>query len=420
LNKEQLTSSDVAGFSLNRMSKSLQSPVYRIYYLAVLGQSAGMVVGQVAGPLLIFRLTGSSVLLGAMSLTVSVPLIVMSLLGGVIADRVSKKQIVFACLMGFAAVSLIIALCLDTGLLSRERSGSWWIMLVSSFIQGCLMGMMMPAFQSIIPEIIDKKLVMNAATLNTLGMNVLGLVVPVVTGVVIDHLDFEWAYYFAAGLYALGAVFLLFLPKTGRMGASGGKMASEIKNGFTYIGQSPLVLMLLLFTLAMVVLSMPYQQLLPLFTDNILHVGATGLGLLMSVCGAGALAGSLILAVLPNTRRGLLLLLSGLSVGVALLVFAFSAIWGLSIAMMVFVGLGQTFRNTISNALLLTHTTAAYLGRVMALLNVQWGVMAFGTFFAGVLADIVSVQWVIGSLSILLVLVTALFLVFNRGIRRLA
>jgi predicted MFS family arabinose efflux permease len=401
------------------MLRSLQIPAYRVYYLTMLGQSAAMVMGQVTGPLLIYRLTGSSVLLGTMSLVISISLIIMSLLGGVIADRIPKKQIVFGSLLGFAAVNLAVAFCLDSGILSRENSGSWWILLVSSFIQGGFMGMMMPALSSIIPEIIKRDLLMNASTLNTLGWNILSLLMPVLTGIIIDKLGFEYAYYAASGLFALGAVSILFIPHTGRMPASGEKIMQEIKNGFVYIRQTSTVLWLLLFTTAFVVLSMPYQQLMPLFTDNILNVGATGMGILMSVSGAGALAGSLILMFLPNTKRGLLLIISGLVSGVALFIFAFSSIWGLSIAVMVFVGLSQTFRNTISSVLLLTHTHASYMGRVMSLLNMQWGLMAFGTFLCGVLAGMISVQWVLGGLVLILIAISVLFLAFSPGMRRL-
>lgn len=418
MNSSQPEKSGTAGF-FARISGSLRVPAYRAYYFTTLGQSAAMAMGQVSGPLLIFRLTGSSVLLGTMSLLAAIPLIIMSLLGGVIADRIAKKYIVGASLLGFAVVQLMVAVCLQTGVVSRENSWSWLIVLASSFLQGGLMGIMMPAFQAIIPEIIKKDLVMNASTINILGMNIIFLIIPVVTGIIIDHLGFECAYYAAAGLYALGAVAVFFLPLTFPAGHSGSKMFSEIGKGFGYLRRAPTVLYLLLFTTAVVVFSMPYQQLLPIFTDNILKVGATGMGLLMSVSGAGALAASLLLMVYPGKKRGLVLLSGGLVSGLALLVFSFSSIWALSLSVMVFVGLAQTIRNTMGNALLLTHTEAAYMGRVMSLLNIQWGIMAIFTFFAGLLAGSIPVQWVLGSLASLLVVVSVIFLVFIPGTRKL-
>jgi MFS family permease len=418
LNNSQPERPGIAGF-FTRISGSLQVPAYRVFYSTTLGQSAGMVMGQVTGPLLIYRLTGSSVLLGTMSLVVAMPLIIMSFLGGVIADRIAKKHIVCASLLGFAAVQLIVAVGLQTGFISREHSGSWLIILATSFIQGGLMGLMMPAFQAIIPEIIRKDLVMNASALNILGMNITGLVIPVVTGIIIDNVGFEYAYYAAASLYTLGGIAILFIPRSRVSMGKRGKILSEIKNGLIYIRQVPVVLYLLLFTTVVVVFSMPYQQLLPIFTDNILKVGATGMGLLMSVSGAGALAGSLLLTVSPGKKRGLMLLSGGLIAGLALLVFSFSSIWALSLAVMVFVGLAQTFRNTLGNALLLTHTEAPYLGRVMSLLNMQWGIMAILTFLAGLLAGSVPVQWVLGSLAMLLVVVSIIFMVFSPRTRKL-
>jgi MFS family permease len=401
------------------MIGSLQYPHYRFYYLATLGQNAGMATGQVTGPLLMYRLTDSTVLLGTTSIMVSVPLVVMSLLGGVIADRISKKQIIFACLIGFAVVQLGVAIGLDTGLLSREHSGSWIILLISSFLQGGLMGMLMPALQAVIPEIIGTELLMNASTLNILGMNMLNLIVPVLIGLVIDRIGFQFAYYTASGLYAAGAVSILFIPRTGRTARSGGKMLSDIKDGLIYMRRTPTVMLILLFTTAIVVLAMPYQQYLPLFTDNILKVGATGMGLLMSFGASGALAGSLIFAFLRITRRGVWLLCGGLLAGLSLLVFAFSSLWTLSLVVMVFFGLSQTFRNTIGNALLMTCADAGFMGRVMSLLNMQWGVMAFTTFFAGLLAGVFSIQWVIGGMAMLLIVVTLLFMLFCPGIRKL-
>jgi MFS family permease len=418
LNKAQNGKSRIASVSL-RMLSSLKIPGFRFYYLTTLGQSVGLIMGQVTGPLLMYRLTGSTVLLGTTSLVLSVPMIITSFLGGAVADRVSKKQIIFASILCFAAVNLVVAASLHTGLLSREHAGSWIILLIMSFIQGILMGIMMPALQSVIPEIVPKDLLMNASTLNVFEINVLGLIVPTLTGLIIDHIGFEYAYYATAGFYVFGAVFVLFIPRASRMAGSGGKILADIKNGLVYIRRTPTVMLILLFTTAMVVLLMPYQQFLPVFTENILKVGATGMGLLMSVSGGGALAGSLIMALIPARRRGKLLLASGLIAGVALLIFAFSSVWALSLGMMVFVGLSSTLRNTIGNTLLLTYSNAGFVGRVMSLLNMQWGLMAFVTFFAGLLAGIFSIQWVIGGLVIALIFITLLFMLFSPTIKKL-
>jgi MFS transporter, DHA1 family, staphyloferrin A biosynthesis exporter len=401
------------------MVSSLQSPAYRLYFFATLGQYASMNMQIVTGPLLIYRLTGSSALLGTMSLAAALPMIIMSFLGGAIADRIPKKRILFIGLMCSALISLGIALALDTGQLSRENTGSWWILVVSSLCQGTVMGLMMPALQAIIPEIVSREQLMNAVALNMMGLNVLNLVAPGVAGYMIDTFDFKSVYYAMAGLYVFSALFMLFIPRTNQITVHAGGILADIQNGLQYIRRDSTILLILAFTLVVVVLAMPYQQLLPIFADDILKVGATGLGMLMSASGAGALVGSIILASLHNKKRGILLLASGLVSGMALLIFSFSSTWSLSLTLVAFLGLGHAFRGTISGALLQACTEAEYMGRVMAILNMQWGTMSMFTFIAGILAEVVAVQWVVGGLATALVILSILSIGFLRGIRKL-
>jgi len=166
-------------------------------------------------------------------------------------------------------------------------------------------------------------------------------------------------------------------------------------------------------------LSMPYQQLLPIYTDDILKVTATEQGVLMSTAGIGALMGSIILTSIPNKKRGLMLMGSGLIAGSALVVFSFSTIWGLSLATMVFIGLGQTFRMTIGSTLLQAYAEAEYRGRVMSIFSMQWGLMSVITFFAGLISESAPIQWVLGSISMLLIALSFLAIVFIPSFRKL-
>jgi MFS family permease len=193
----------------------------------------------------------------------------------------------------------------------------------------------------------------------------------------------------------------------------------EIQKGFSYIRRDPLILIVLLFSLMATALSMPYQQLLPIYIDDILKVSATRMGVLMSVAGAGAFIGSVVLTALPNRRRGLLLMGSGLIAGSALVVFSFSSVWELSLGIMVLIGVGQTFRMTISSTLLQAYSEPEYRGRVMSIYSIQWGLMSVITFLAGVLAEAFPVQWVLGSLSMLLIVASVLAIIFLPSFRKL-
>jgi MFS family permease len=402
-----------------KVFSSLKNPVYRIFFLGMLGQFASMSMQMVTGSLLIYRLTDSAALLGTMSLASALPMIILSFFGGAIADRIQKKGILIFGLMSSAAVAAGIAVALTTGYLSRENAGSWWVLMLSSFLQGTIGGLMMPARQAIIPEIVSRPLAMNAIALNWLGMNVLTLLAPGLAGILIDATGFESVYYVMAGLNLYGGIMMFFLPRTSPASRGASNIMSDIKDGFDYIRKDKKIFFILIFTLVVVMLSMPFQQFLPIFTDKILKVGATGLGILMSVSGVGALVGSLVIAVLPNKKRGLLLLISGLMAGVALAVFSFSTSWALSLAVIVVLGLGQTLRGTIGSALLQSYTDSSYMGRVMSILMMQWGVMSLCTFAAGMVAEIAPVQWVIGALAVMLIAVSILSLIFNRSIRKL-
>jgi len=401
------------------MFSSLKSPVYRLYFYATICHFAAMSMQIVSNPYLIFHLTNSPALLGTMSLVSAAPMIIISVFGGAFADRLRKKSILITGMSLLALTSLGLAFALVTNTLNRETPSSWWILVIASFLQGIIMGMMMPALQAIIPEIVTRDKLMNAIAMNTMGMTTLNLLAPVAAGYIIgDNANYETIYFIMTGLYALAMVFILFIPAKAKIIATGNNILLDIREGFRYIAKDKTIFRILIFTLIVVVLAMPFQQLMPIYTDDILKVGPPGMGLLMSISGAGALVGSLFLAAMPGKKRGLMLLLSGIVAGAALTVFSFSAMMSVSMVVIFFIGLAQTFRNTIGGALLQTYTENAYMGRVMSIMNMQWGLMSVCTFLAGILADRVPVQWVLGSLSGLLVVLSLFFLAKFKNVRK--
>jgi MFS family permease len=402
-----------------KIFSSLKSATYRIYFFATIAHFAAMSMQIVSSPYLIFHLTNSPALLGTMSLVNAAPMIFVSMFGGALADRLRKKSILIFGMSCLSFMALIIGLSLSTGVLNSQNPASWWILIISSFIQGCIMGLMMPAIQAIIPELVSREQLMNAIAMNTLGMTTLNLLAPVAAGYIIGkNANYQTVYFVMTGFYLLALSFIMFLPKREKIKASGTKILADISEGFKYIGRDKLIQRILVFTLIVVILAMPFQQLMPIFTDDILKVGPPGMGLLMSISGAGALIGSFFLAVMPGKKRGLMLLLSGILAGAALTVFSFSSIMGVSMVVIFFIGLSQAFRNTIGGALLQTYTTNAYMGRVMSIMNMQWGLMSICTFLAGILAGIVPVRWVLGSLSILLVILSIIFTGVFKNVRK--
>jgi len=346
-------------------------------------------------------------------------MLLFSLFGGVIADRLQKKYVLLVGQVSSAVVSVGIALSLVTGFLSAENEGSWWILIAASVIQGMIMGLMMPSRQALVYEVVPGDKLMNAVALNAFGMNSLRLLAPAVTGFMIDSFDFMSVYFAMTGMYLVAAVAAMLLPLTHRTAVPSSSPLSDIKAGIDYICHNRTILLILIYSLVAIVLSMPYMTLMPVFTEDILQVGATGMGLLISASGAGAVIGSAVLASMPNRRRGLLLILSGGCMGFLLAAFSFSQNWYLSLALIALVGVGLAGRMTLSATLLQHYVEDAYRGRVMSVYLMEFGLTGFGIFAAGIIAASVGVQWSIGGFALALALLSLITLTFIPKLRNL-
>jgi MFS family permease len=399
---------------------SLKNPAFRMFFLSRLFNALGMNMRQFSVSLLMYRLTGSPTLLGILVLGRAVPLLLVGPLAGAMADRFSKKTLIQYTSLVDVFIAIGIAISLTTGYLSADNPGSWWFLVTMAFCDGISTVFKGPAADSLVIEVVGEKLVTNAIAINQAGQNTLRLVGPVLAGVAIDTYGFEPVFFAMAVIYALCWLTMLFVPYTGRLVRTGYNILNDIWEVIGYLKKNRNILFVLVAVLSMVFFSMPYQQLLPIFTEDILKVGATGLGLLQLMSGAGSIGGSIILASLPNNKkRGLLMLVSGVILGLSLVFFSFSTIWAVCIALMVGVGLGQAGRMTLPVALLQTYARPEYRARVMSFYGVELGISMFGTFIAALLVDSLGVQWSVGSMAIVLVALSVAALLFIPRLRKL-
>lgn len=408
-----------------RTFDSLRVRDFRFFWAALLCQMTAMNMQMMARSVLIYRLTGSTAILGIMALFNAIPMLLLSLFGGVLADRLPKKRVMIFGQAGSAVVALGIALSLQMGFLSPDRGGSWWILAVAALFQGTIMGLMMPSRQAMIPEIVGEEQLLNAISLSNIGTSVMRFIAPAVTGFLIDALGFQAVYFGMSVMYLLAVFFLVFLHVGDSVPVRASGALADIKEGIGYLRRQTIVLFVLAFSLFAVLLSMPYAMLLTVFTDTILMnsagepVGATGLGLLMSVSGIGAITVSLVLASLPNKKRGLMLIVGTLVMALALTAFAFSTSMTLSMGIIAFVGLGQSSRMALANTLIQYYTDPEYRGRVMSVYMMQFGLTSFSAAIAGVIAETVNIQWVIGGLAMLLAVISLVTLGFAKRLRQL-
>ena len=234
-------------------------------------------------------------------------------------------------------------------------------------------------------------------------------------------MDFDAAYYLMTAMFAMGTTFAICLPRGQAAPArvNEGSTLGDIVDGLRYIRRQKTILLILVFSLFGMVFGMPFMFLMPMFTEDILKIGAEGLGLLMMISGFGAILCSLLLASLPDKKRGIMFIVSSLVLGLALVGFSFSELVMTSAIMIFIVGLGNTGQQALSITLAQSYTEATYRGRVLSFLMMGIGLASLGTFFAGILADAFGVQWALGGFAMMLALLALLVWIFAPSLRRL-
>jgi len=401
-----------------RAFESLKEPAFRFFLGNRLFDGAAMSMQQMSNSFLLYLLTGSPVLLGMLPLTHAIPYLALSPFAGVIADRLQKKQVVLLGEVTSMVLALGVALSLTCGYLSADNAGSWWVLMVASGLNGAVTSIVGPSRLAMIPDMVSHSRVTNAIALTRMMQTVAMIMGPALAGFLIDGFSFELAYYTGAVFYFLSALlWWLFVPTTGRAATGHGNVFSDIKSVLVYIKHERLLLIVLGFVMCLTFCSMPYRSLLPMFTVDILKVDATHLGFLQSVSGIGAIAGSLVLASMPSKRRGMILMVSGVILGLALTAFSFSESWYLTLGLVVIVGIGQTGQMILPMALIQNYTKEEYRGRVLSFYGMELGVSSFGASIAGFLAAKMGPQWAVGGLAMLMVVLSLLALVFVPRLR---
>lgn len=399
-----------------RTFSSLANPTFRLYFLGMFIQAAASNTSMMVRSLLVYRLTGSAAILGVVALVSTVPHIITSLYGGAIADRIPKKYIILFGLGIFGVMSLGVALSLTFGFLTAK---TWWILAIDSIGFYSLIGLQIPARHAIIREVVGREQLMNAISLNSMGANTWMLIAPAAAGFLIDSFGFTAVYYVMAGIYGLSALFIAIMPRTSGPSHSHQSAWKATIDGLRYIRSEPNIMAILVFSMAFIVFAQPFQQIMPLFTDGIFKVGAKGLGVLRSVTGVGAIATGLILASLPNKKRGIMMVLGTLLTGLALVGFSFTKAWPLAIGTVFVLGIGQMARQALSNTLTQSFTTDEYRGRVMGVYDMQISFHLVGVWALGMMSEAFGAPWALGSFSIALVITCVATLFFSQRLRKM-
>ena len=295
----------------------IENANFRLLFLGNILQFGSQQMQLVVRGWLVFHITGSFAALGTIALANAIPGVLLSPVGGVIADRVPKKAVIQAAQIYNVFNAAILAV-LAAGWFGFELH--FWHLFLSSFLQGGVNSIMMPSRQSMISDLVPRDRLMNAIGVNSSGQTFMQLVGPGIAGFMIAALSPAVVFAVMSAMYFLAVTFTMRLPTKplyafaqtaagraaaeakagGRRGAGGFK---DLKDGMRYVATDPVVRMLVLVNFLIVIVAMPYTMLLAGFVKEVLHKGAFEQGMLQSIQGVGAVAGSIIVASAAQRRR---------------------------------------------------------------------------------------------------------------------
>jgi len=369
---------------------SLHDRNFRWLWVGQLASSATFQMGSLAQGWLVYELTGSAFALGWVGAGWSIATLLLSLYGGTVADRVEKRDLLIWTRLAMALNTLAIAFLISTDLIHI------WHLGISSLLSGVLFSFLMPASQAILSELVARETLLNAMSLNSLGMGLMGIFSASLAGYLIDRVGVEGAYYVMAGFYLLALFTLTQLPRTGRREGYLTSVWADLWEGVQYIRSRTTLLALLGLALARVLFAMPYRTFMPKFAQDVMGMDASGLGMLMAAPGMGALISSLVTASLGDFRgKGKLLLASGITMGGSLIFFASSRSLAPILVFLSLVGAAGNACMVTNNTLLQVNSHDRLRGRVMSVYMMMWGLTPLGTMPAGIIADRLGIPLVI-------------------------
>lgn len=394
---------------------ALRNDNYRWFWIGRVASQASLQMMRVAQGWLVYELTQSALSLSWVSSARSLVMLVLSLYGGVLCDRFDKRNLIIIARAGSVLTSALLAILIATGLIQV-----WHIVAVSLF-GGLLASFMMPAQQSIVAELVDRKTLMNAVSLTSVGMGLTGIVAAACAGYIIDTVGAQGVYWLMTAFYVVNVWALTKLPVTGgKAPCVTSSPLAEIKDVLSYLRARPVLIGLLLITLARVFFYMPYTTYMPKYSSDVLGFDASGLGWLLAAPSIGSLVASLGLASLGDLgKKGRLLVGTCVVTGASLILWSNTEWFWLVFLGLVITGAAGNAAMVANNTLLQQGSEPAYRGRVMSVYMMVWGLTPFGSIPLGALADRLGVPFVVNLMGFGLVALTVIVAVALPKLRKL-
>ena len=400
---------------LRRVFKAFHYREFRLLWFGACTSSIGTWMQTVAQSWLVFQISGSAFLLGLDGFLGQIPILLFSLIGGVIADRIDRRRV----LLGSQYVQMTCAFVL-TALIALQ-----WIkvphILTVSFVVGCAQAFGGPAYSALVPMLVEKEDLQNAIALNSIQFNLARVIGPVLGGLALTGLGAAWCFGLNGLSFVAVIISLLLLTVKFAPQKTGDSILTGVKQGILFVRGQGAMVGLIALAFSMTALAIPTLTFLPVFAKDVFHRGPTAFTILLSCSGVGSVAGALIVAGFGDLKnKGRVALLTMLLLGSAIAAFALSKSIVLSGALLIVSGAAMMGVFSTVSSLVQLITPNEMRGRVMSVYNLAFrGGMPVGILATGSLVRTYSAPHVLAVNGLLLVVVGAYFLLVQRRVAAL-
>ena len=331
--------------------------------------------------------TGSALYLGLINACRMVPVFLLSVPGGVVADRSDRQKLLILLQAGIMPLTFCVGY-----LLAAESP--FWLLAVVVTLRSALMAVVMPVRNSLIPNLVPDSQVASAVAVDSAVRSISRIAGPAIAGILLVVTDVADVFWISGGsIVAVLLSLLVVRPESSRRAVSKG-MKADIQEAAVYVKNSPSVQSLLILAVVPMVFAFPYTAMMPLFAEDLLQLGPEGVGILLSVAAAGALVGSVWLSLSSETKgAGKWLVCSTVGFGLFLLLFMVADTLVTAAVMIFLVGLASSTYRTMSRVTLQTRVPDRLRGRILSIALMDRGLMPLGAILIGAVAEWAGTLW---------------------------
>ena len=393
---------------------SLKNPHYRWFWLGMFISFTAINLQVVARNWLVYEMTDSQRAVGWVAFAYGLPILFLSLYGGAMAERVSKRTLLIWTQFGNGLVTLVIAILIATGDLQL------WHLIAASALTGILFAFHIPARFAIIPELVQEREYLNAVALNSTGWN-LSVLLSSVGALLLPVIDVGGVFWITVAAFFISTVLLLMLPVVDSVRQKAQtSILLDLIEGLKYIHHNIALRSLLAVAFIVITFGLPYMNLMPDFAKKVFDVGEAGYGFLLSAPALGALVVSLLVASLGDfKRKGAAAMVLAFLFGVSLILFAISGNYYLALAFLVAVGSVSAGYFALNNTLMQIIVPITMLGRVMGVYVITLSFMSLGTLPLSYVADAKNASLAIGIGGAVIAVVAIAVMLMIPKLRRL-